>query len=388
MLNVGVIGIGNCGNQICCLAQKEANCEVFAINTSENDLATLPESVRENSYLVGDSEGSGKNRAAAKKFLKSDITKIVASESFVNFMTSKDVVLIASSTGGGTGSGMAPIMSDIVRKAFKNSDGSEKCIILVGVLPRLNEGYSTQVNTLEYTHELYDVLEDPTYMLYDNNNYSKETSYVVLQKVNQAIVDDIKVIQCQYNVSTPFDSIDERDMKTILSTPGRIAISSLLGVKEKDLDEKSIEQALIENLKKNAHAELQRDGIVQRTGVITNLSDKLNSVFDTHLNEVREFVGEPVEEFLHISVNSSRDLPNNVCLILTGLSKISDRIDKIRDRIDEINQNQAEKEASKRESSDVTSEDIEKLNEKRNYRTVNDGEDNVDLKALFGKFGS
>lgn len=383
MLNVGVIGIGNCGNQIACLANKEAHCDVFAINTSENDLATLASDIPKK--LVGDSQGTGKNRAAAKQFLKDSIMELIRDEAFQTFMDKKEVILIVSSMGGGSGSGMAPIMSNIIRDAFRDSDGNEMPTILVGVMPRLNEGLSTQVNALDYLHELFDVLQDPTYMIYDNNNFAKETSYKVLETVNQQVVEDIKVIQCVYNTSTPYDSIDEKDMKTLLSSPGRIAIASLLNIKEKDLDETNIEDLLIERIKKSAHAELQRDGVIARTGLITNLSDRLNSQFDTHINNVRKFIGEPTEEFLHVTVNNDKALPNNVCLVLTGLSKITDRVDKIRDRIDEINAVQKQH-ADEVADSTIAADEIEELNKKRNYRKTSKGTD-VDLKDIFGKFG-
>ena len=247
MLRVGVIGIGNCGNQIAKLAMSEADCGVLCVNTSENDLATLPESIREEfSILVGDAEGSGKNRDEAKKFLKGAVTKIVSSDKFIEFMDGKDVVIVASSTGGGTGSGMAPMFSSIIRQGFKNADGSEKCIIMLGVLPKLEEGYSTQVNTKDYLRELYEVLEDQTYMLYDNDRYKDRYAADCLTLVNQAIIEDIKVLQCKYNNPTPYDSIDEKDMKMIISTPGRIVIGSLLELKEKDLDSQTIEDKLID----------------------------------------------------------------------------------------------------------------------------------------------
>lgn len=386
MLNVALIGIGNCGNQIAALAKKDAGIDVICINTSENDLATLPAELKEVSFLVGDSEGSGKNRAGAKKFLKEHITKLVSDEKFKDIIMSKDVIFIASSTGGGTGSGMAPIMSSIIRQAFRNDDGSEKPVILIGVLPRLSEGLSTQVNSMDYLRELFDVLENPTYMLYDNNNFSKESSYVVLQKVNQEIVTDIKILQCLYNLPTPFDSIDERDMKTILYTPGLISIAGIFGIKEKDLDEETLEDLIIDKMKSNAHTELQRDGIVSRTGLITNLSEKLNATFDTHLNKVRDFIGEPVEEFLHIAVNTDRDMPNNIAFVATGLSKPVDRMDKIRDRIDEINKKQEEQERNKRDGV-IDADEIDALNAKRNYRSTSTANQQVDLKNTFEKFG-
>lgn len=382
MLKVGVIGIGNCGNQIACLAHKEANCEVLCINTSENDLATIPEDVPKK--LVGDSEGTGKNRQAAKEFLKKSIMTIMRDSEFMTFVSTKDVVLIVSSTGGGSGSGMSLLMAQILKESVRTEDGGEKIFIPVGVLPRLNEGQSTQVNALAYLQELYTVMENPTYMLYDNNMFKNETSYMVLQKVNEAVIQDIKVLQCLYNNPTPYDSIDERDMKTVLSTPGRIVISGLYDLKEKDLDDTSIEDLLIEAVKKSAHAELQRDGVVVRTGVITNLDTRLNEKFDSHIEKVREFVGEPTEEFLHISVNAERSLKNNVIMILTGLTKISDRIDKIRDRIEEIEENQRIKNGEVTDA-EISSEELDRLNAKRSTgnRAVTG---NVDLENIFAKF--
>lgn len=382
MLNVGVIGIGNCGNQIACLAHKEAQCEAFAINTSENDLATLAADIPKK--CVGDTEGTGKNRTAAKKFLKDSIMELIRDEEFKNFVEKVDVLLIVSSMGGGSGSGMAPMMSNIIREVFRSNDGSEKITILVGVMPRLNEGYSTQVNALDYLHELFDVLDSPTYMIYDNNNFTKETSYKVLETVNHQVVEDIKVIQCKYNTPTPYDSIDEKEMKILLSSPGRIVITTLLGIKEKDLDEVGIEDLIIERIKKSAHAELQRDGIVLRTGLITNLNDRLNSQFDTHIDNVRKFIGEPTEEFLHVTVNEDKALQNNVCLILTGLSKITDRVDKIRDRIEEIEEAQKKNEEESDDSS-INAAEIAKMNAKRGYRSTS-ANGQVDLESIFGKF--
>ena len=64
MIEVGVIGIGNCGNQVAKLAKEELSCDVLALNSSKNDLETIPETIP--SILVGDERGAGKNRSEAK----------------------------------------------------------------------------------------------------------------------------------------------------------------------------------------------------------------------------------------------------------------------------------------------------------------------------------
>lgn len=45
MLKVGIVGIGNTGNQIAALGMKELKIPVLAINSSEKDLETVPEGV-------------------------------------------------------------------------------------------------------------------------------------------------------------------------------------------------------------------------------------------------------------------------------------------------------------------------------------------------------
>lgn len=382
MLEVGLIGIGNAGNQVATLASEKIGIDVFAINSSRQDFDTIPDSIPKK--LIGDEKGAGKNRSDAKAFLKKQIMDLMSDEDFKNFMVSKEVVYICSSTGGGTGSGMAPILSSIIGNSFKNSDGSDKIIILIGILPTLLEAYSTQVNTLDYLTELYQTLEDPTYMLYDNDKLSKKSTCDMMKSINSSIVDDISVMMGMHTPTTPYASIDEKDMKVILNTQGRIAIASLTDLKEKDLDETTIEDLLINDIKTNTHSELQRDKVVRRTGVITNLSENINSTFNTHIPGIQEFIGSPVEEFEHIYVNSDRKMPNNVFLIMAGLSKINDRIHKINDRIEEI------EEAQKGNDDDddaLSEQDVNKLNEKRNYRRSSENSD-VNLKDIFSKFNA
>ena len=126
--------------------------------------------------------------------------------------------------------------------------------------------------------------------------------------------------------------------------------------------------------------------MIQNTGLITNLNEKLNETFDSHIENVRKFVGEPIEEFLHISVNTDRSLPNNIFVILTGLSKIQDRFDKIRDRIAEIDEKKRVSEEELDVDSAISSEEIEEMNAKRNRRTENTEDTNVNLKSIFEEF--
>lgn len=376
MLDVSVVGIGNAGSQVAALAADKLKIPVLAINSSEKDLQTIPETIPH--YLMGDEKGAGKERQAAKLFLKDSVMDIL-SKDFAQDVFNKEVVFVVSSTGGGTGSGTALVLADVIREVYHDTK-----VILVGILPTLKEALSTQVNTIEYMKELYETLGDATYMIYDNEKLAKLPSTIMMQKINQSIVDDIDVIRGTYQHPTRYASIDEKDAGNIISTSGRIVIAALRNLKEKDIDEVTLEDLLIEQFKINTHCEIQRDKIVKRTGVISLLSERLNERFDTNLVEVQKFIGTPVESFEHTVINADRQLENCVFLIAAGLTQINDRIRKINDRIEEINEQQMQRE----DDSELSDIDLQSLNKKIDRKSATDREGgNVDVRSILGKFG-
>ena len=373
MLVSGIIGIGNAGSQVASLALSEGM-DAVVINSSENDLSTIPDTVIK--FPLGDLKGAGKNREEAKRFLKDSIRKILEKSEFIDFMDNKDVIFVISSTGGGTGSGISPILTQILKKSFPDT-----YVILVGILPTLDEAYSTQINTLEYTQELYKKLDNPTYMFYDNDRMKDLPSHLMMEEINRAIVNDIKVLQGSYNFTTKYSSIDEKDMSMIISTSGKIVVASYTNIKEKDLDKMSIDEKLIQLLKTGAHAELQLDRVIKRSGVIANLNANMAQSFDDHLIELQKVIGAPVEEFSHLSINDEKVLPNNVFFVGAGLSPINDRIEKINERVAEIEAMQENDSADE----DVFSVDIEKANSKREYKKTQ-VDKTVDLTSIFNDF--
>lgn len=381
MLRIGVIGIGNTGNQIAALAMNELKIPVIAINSSEHDLEQVPSGVTK--LLIADKDGlthgAGKDRKLAKKFLKDSITGLVNREEVSNLMEQTDIVFVVSSTGGGTGSGTALVMTDILQSIYSNVK-----VIIVGVTPSNNEALSSHVNSLEYLNELYNVLDKSTYMLYDNDRVDGK-SYEVINKVNEEVVKDLNVLRLYYNLPTKFDSIDERDGTRLISYPGRIVVTRLEDFKEKDCDTRSIESMIIDSLNRNCHVETQRDQKVMATGLIANMSQQLFDMFDDNLPNVKKTVGNPVHGFKHIHVNEDRKDMNNLFFIMSGLSAVNDKILKINEVIDQINEKQKELEE---EQSALDKENLKILSEKISEDSTpkaDNGED-VNISSIFKKF--
>jgi cell division protein ftsZ homolog 3 len=379
MLEVGIIGIGNTGNQVASLAKEKLGIPVLAINSSEKDLETVPNNIPKKLITDKDglSSGAGKDRQLAKTYLKDSITNLLKDQEIIELISPLDVVFIVSSTGGGTGSGTAPLLANIIEARFVDTK-----VIMVGVLPVNSEALSAHVNTLEYLNELYKVMENQTYMLYDNDKCAGLPSYKLLDKVNNEIVEDINVLRCNYNYTTKLDSIDDRDAKRLISFAGRIVVSRVEDFKEKDTDNMTIEDMLIDNIKKNCHVEAQRDKKVMASGIITNLSQTLTEEFDNNIPKVRDFMGDPIHAFNHIYVNDDRKMPNNVYLILSGLSPINDRINIISDRIEEIEERQKTLESDDA----LSSVSLDTLSSKISDKEKSNESTTVDLKDIFGKF--
>lgn len=379
MLQVGVIGCGNAGNQTVELIHKMyPEIPVLALNCSENDMVTISDDVPKK--LIGDGKGAGKNRSEAKKFLSQKITDLMSDETFRNTFSELEIVFVVSSAGGGTGSGIALLLSKVMKVAF-----TKTFLIPVGILPAVSEAYSTQGNSLEYLNELYTLMENPTYMLYDNERGTKLSTNRMMEEVNRQIASDINVLRGAYNISTKYMSIDERDALTLITTPGRIFVASVTDIKEKDLGEITIEDMILDRIKKNYHVPIQMDHVVNRTGVIANLSEPLLSGFDSHLPRVQEVVGSPVEEFEHLSVTPDRKMANHVFFIMSGLSDVNDRIEEINERIREIEEAQRQME----DVSDLDTNVIAGVNSKRIYRASEEvpADRKADVSQIFKDFG-
>lgn len=382
MLNVGVIGLGNTGNQIAALAAEELKIPAMAINSSEKDLETIANKIPK--ILISDTEGAskgaGKNRALAKSYLKDSILSIISKEDVQTFISDLNVLFLVSSTGGGTGSGTALLMANIISSMFVDTH-----VIIVGILPVMSEALSAHVNSLEYLNELYGNLENQTYMLYDNDSLYNIPSYKMMDTINREVVKDIDVLRCTFNYTTKYDSIDEQDMKRLISFPGRIMVTRLEDLKERDLDKSSIEDLLISKIKNTNHVELQRDRKVTATGIIVNLSEQVFSDFDNHIPAVREFIGDPDHDFNHLAINDDRKMPNNVFLIMSGMSQVNDRIQKISDRIEEIEQKQKIREEESQLDTLGINELSQKISAKDAKKTLDT--DKIDLANIFSKFG-
>ena len=329
LLRTGALGVGNMGNMVAALANN-SQMPVLGMNTSERDIDAVKSSTQIECLYIGTGDGAGKDRTKSKDALKASIKNFMGDDKFKSFMDACDVVFIVSSTGGGTGSGTCPMLADILKNFYK-----DKHFIVVGALPTIGESIGAQRNTVEYITEV--VRLGLPYMLFDNGNSGTKATNDTFDKINEDVVEAMRVIRGDYNQLSKYGMIDRGDMEKLIELPGMIHINVLKGIyQEKIPSDGSIEDLIIDSMKQNTMVTLDRDKIVKRRGYIVNISEDIRSYFDTNLPKLTELYGEALEVFDHYRVNEDEDeRANYVVTIQSGLSLPENRLKMIQHRIQE-----------------------------------------------------
>ena len=375
MIRLGLIGIGNCGNQVVSLAKETKDIPGIAINTSDKDLENVKNLTV---FKIGSSKGAGKSRDKAKAYVKQMMKQLLSQEKFKSHIDENDVVAVVASTGGGTGSGISVMLTHLLSTMYV-----DKRFILVHVLPSLKESLAAQQNTIEYLKEMNNF--NATYMSYDNGCKDGLPSNIMMKQMNEEIVEDLSVIRGDYLLSTPFTSIDEEDLTKILEVPGRLVVHRVYDIKEKDIDKVGIEDMLIQKLSDTTYStELHNDNRVMKMGVILNVTEKLSNKIDTNFTEFKNQIGNPIEGFEHVAIiEPSMNLKNRAIVISSGLSLPEDRIEKINERIQEILD---EIEKQKQVNSILDTIETDKIKGLRGIRNDSNGPDEIDIDDFLSKY--
>ena len=376
MLKVGIIGIGNAGNQVAALALEKKQIPALAINASEKDLDTL--SVKMNQIVFGDSAGSGKDRSIAKGFVKNNIKDLFREADFKSFMEEVDIVFVVNSTGGGTGSGMGPILTDILRGYYAKDEN--KVFINIGILPTLGESVGAQRNTIEYLKEMSEL--GGSFMLFDNETRSNLATNKQMDIINMEIVNMISIIRGDMSHSSPYGMIDDKDMRKIVSMPGMIFMDVLTSIFEDTVTE-DIDQLMLKHIaQESCMTKVDNDKIVKRLGFIVYLTSELHERFNENLPAIREQFGEPIEDFKHFAENTESDKLNSVALIMSGLSIPDNRIRSMINRIEKV-----EEELRKTKKSNTLSNALNKISEYEGTKDSNKAEaEDFDMDSILNKY--
>ena len=334
LLKVAVIGCGNCGSMFAADASETLGIDAIAINGAERDL-NLITSDKVIKFLTGDGKGTGKDRNKAKEFFFGD-AGITMDKSFTEVIDKNDVILVTTSTGGGYGSGSSTELLEFLTTAYPN-----KVFIAVGVLPFADEQYAAFEGTKSWLKEMLKL--EIGYVLYDNNRFASTlTPNKAAKKVNENFIHDVEVLQGDYIKPTFTGGIDERDLLTVLSVPGRLIIDSMVGLEPSHVKDGSIIKTIKNHIdKESAHAELVTDKKIMASATMYALGEQFDEFKNSVKSDLREVFGPHVKDTSNFSDNNE----GTTAIVLSGLSAPVMTIDRIVNKSNEltksINENKA-----------------------------------------------
>lgn len=285
IVTIKVFGVGGGGNNVLKrLAESNlAEVDLIAVNT-DSDVLGLAGNNRIKAIQVGGTltrgRGTGGNVSVGEAAAKSD------SDRLKNMMNGADMIFITAGMGGGTGTGVAPILAKMAR---------DMGILTVGVVtvPFSFEGKRKQRTAAEgvikmqsYMDALIVVKNDNLMKLPGNNSLTLVDAFRAADSVL------IQAIRCiaELILTTGMVNVDFADLTTIFKQSD--SSDAFLGIGRSDVSAlKAVQQAI--------ESPLIERGLDGARGIIINITGDENlSLYD--VNEATEFIYGRTDEDVNL----------------------------------------------------------------------------------------
>ncbi|GIM47953.1 cell division protein FtsZ [Collibacillus ludicampi] len=321
MKPIGILGVGQAGGNIAEIAATYGFTTAI-INTNAND--TISNSKVPNKYYVPGRNGAGQNRTVgieAVQFHWDEICKFVG-QSFKNVK----VLLVAFSTDGGTGSGMGPILIDVLTSYLPDT-----IIGAIAILPEKNVLAGNKMNASKAMAELSAIEGIGPVFIVDNEQVRKTnpqaTKSQLYQIVNTQVIRSFDAILRITTKSSPLGNFDEADLLNVLNTRGAAIISTTVVNDCKTQAEVSNQFNL--SLIRSVFAPIETVGVV-KAGLIYEGPEGLSKLIS--VPALFERIGEPLLLFEGNYPNESDAV---ITSILTGLPFPEKRLNLMKESLEQ-----------------------------------------------------
>lgn len=319
-LNVFVIGVGNAGNQTIVFGQKEGM-NVFAVNSSIKDLSDQIVDAQIPSFIVGsEARGSGKNIKKGIALFKENGRELFEINTFIDRCQAADVIVVVSATGGGTGPSVSPEICRVLTKMFNN-----KIIMYHGITPKNTDSNIAFSNTIYCMNEIKKL--NIPYMLTDLNAFADDANDTAFIKADKHVIECIKAVSGRYLSMSSSQMIDENDLKSIIGEPGYLGVYSVNGITNNDLEKKTMQRMIIDEIRHGAAVMIQKDGISIQMGVIINCPDDMQEVSRSgNYQEIFDFIGHKPKNGIYENYGVTNGTDGQIIVLLSGMTYPINRI--------------------------------------------------------------
>lgn len=311
-MNVKIIGIGAAGNKAAIESTKIGilNPEhILLMNTAMQD---IPEAYKGRSIIFSNKTaagGCGKERNRSKQFITEFISDGDSLAQALNHLIMpNDLVVVVTSTEGGTGSGAAPIIAAYIDE-------------VVGVRPQLIAFTGTEddirglQNTLDFFKDCSELCADCVVQAISNKKYmpiANNNKLRAEQMANDDFIRRIKVLQGSI-LRESSQNIDEMDHLKLVTTPGYMSIESIATTEAiENVDQFN---TLCETMINSSKSLSNGSDKCVRLGIILNIGDDDKDNIDWSFTKIKSQFAEIGEVFLHVqtALNESRTITIIMC---------------------------------------------------------------------------
>ncbi|MDR4945332.1 cell division protein FtsZ [Neobacillus cucumis] len=341
--SIGILGVGQAGGNIAEIAAS-MGFQAALINTNKRD-GTVNARV-ENKYFVPGYSGAGQDRSIGLKAVNENYRELIdfVKNSFKNIK----LLLVAFSTDGGTGSGMSPLLMDILLDQLPGVS-----IGAIAVVPDRNVLAGNRINAATCIAEVSRIEALSSVFLVDNDQLRKlnpqSSKHQVYLSSNHQVMDAINHVLQVTKKSSFFGNFDGTDLMNILNTRGVTIISTTTITDAKSTADvtSKIQQSWVNSI----FCPVESTGVI-RAGLIYEGPENMAKLIN--VPSIFEGVGEPLELFEGTYITESDP---TITTVLAGLAFPSRRLKALEDLLEknkERLQQLAKKEYSQHYESQVT----------------------------------
>jgi cell division GTPase FtsZ len=324
-MTIAFLGIGGAGGNLADLASERGSHSV-AINFSQGDLNSI-ENVKYKLKLIG-SDGAGHDRNLAIELMSQhyDMAINFVKDHFDN--ESNQIIFVTFSCGGGTGSGVSPILLDLLSATMP-----DKTFVAIPILPDKNESLTAQINTLQVFEELsrLDICVLPIDNQQAREIYKVTSKKDLYQISNELAIQSISNLISYTEQYSQYGTFDKRDLNSSLKIKGiaTIAEIDLMEVKEnKSLTKGIVTESIHQSWYQSIFAPIETKQIIKAAVIFDGDKHYLHAIdykciFELFDNQFPIDLFEGIYEFDD----------GKIITLLTGLSWCETRLKQIEDII-------------------------------------------------------
>jgi len=289
---IGFIGIGQAGGNIVELLSKSGY-KTFAVNTSQEDLDLVD---IENKYLVPGGIGCNHDRAKSIQLAKEHYKEILGLVE--EYLKGCEIIYTVFSTGGGTGSGMGLVLTELLAVHLIG----KKTICSVCILPSSDEPIKAQLNAYESYTKLTTIRNLGGIFTLDNDKGDK-------LEINKEFVENFNRLVELPKYTSIKGNIDVAEVLELLKTRGNTVVANYKNY----LDIPNV-------IKESIYAELEDDKKIMYIAL------SLHEDMDKDILENN--VGVPYDMFINYNDTDSS------LMVLSGLSFPQARVSRIKRKLE------------------------------------------------------